>query len=188
MKLILVNFDIAAFCFTYEGGIKMEFTKKGTQLETNGNPLQVGDQLPAFTILDAQNETISSNQLLNNLTFISVVPNINTPVCSLSTRKFNEQVAEFPTVDFYTISTNTPAEQKEWCALSDVTAMHMLSDEKFEFGKQMGLFIADNQIDARSVWVIDTDGKIIYRELVRELSNEPNYQAVLNFIKNQIKK
>ena len=63
----------------------MQFTKKGTVLETNGTPLQVGDQLPVFQVQNRAGQTVTEDELINRMTFISVVPNINTPVCSLST-------------------------------------------------------------------------------------------------------
>lgn len=161
----------------------MIFTKKGTTLKTNKEPLNVNDKLPTFNLTNENDIQVTSAQIHKKMTLISVVPNINTPICSLSTRKFNKDVNEFPNVDFYTISTNTPAEQQKWCALAGVTKMVMLSDQNFEFGKAMGLFIETNQIDARSVWCIDQTGKIVYRELVKELSQEPNYSQVLNFLR-----
>lgn len=167
------------------GGIVMQFTKKGTVLETNGTPLQVGDQLPVFQVQNRAGQTVTEDELINRVTFISVVPNINTPVCSLSTRKFNDEVGNYQNIDFYTISTNSTDEQQKWCALSDVSQMQMLSDREHDFGEKMGLWIKDAGIDARSVWVVDPNGKIIYRELVEELSHEPNYDQVLEFLKNQ---
>lgn len=163
----------------------MEFTKKGTILNTNSTPLNIGNSLPEFNVKE-QKQTLSTKDLIQKLTLISVVPNINTPVCSLSTRKFNQDVSQYPNANFYTISTNTPAQQQEWCAIENVSDMKMLSDESHEFGKAMGLYIADAKIDARSVWIIDPTGKIIYRELVTELSHEPNYDQVLTFLKNAI--
>lgn len=126
---------------------------------------------------------VTSAQIHQKMTLINVVPNINTPICSLSTRKFNKDVNEFSNVDFYTVSTNTPAEQQKCCALAGVTKMVMLSDQNFEFRKTMGLFIETNQIDARSVWCVDQIGKIVYRELIKELSQEPNYSQVLKFLR-----
>src|SRR5699024_3652288 len=130
------------------GGIMMQFTKKGTVLETNGMPLQVGDQLPAFQVQNRAGQTVTEDELINRMTFISVVHNINTPVCSLSTRKFNDEVGNYQNIDFYTISTNSSDEQQKWCALSDVSQMQMLSDREHDFGKKMGLWIKDAGIDA----------------------------------------
>ena len=99
------------------GGIIMQFTKKGTVLQTNGTPIQVGDQLPAFQIQNQAGQTVTESDLIQRMTLISVVPNINTPVCSLSTRKFNDEVGKYQNVDFYTVSTNSIEEQQKWCAL-----------------------------------------------------------------------
>lgn len=157
----------------------MEFTKKVQPLMTNGTPLNVGDQLPDFTVIDAVGNAVNKQTLLTKTTLISVVPNINTPVCSLSTKHFNDEIVKYPDVNFMTISTNTAAEQQTWRDQADVTRMPMYSDAAHHFGEAMGLFIASAGIDARSVWIVDQTGKILYRELVTELSHEPNYDAAL---------
>ena len=160
----------------------MEFTKKGQTLMTNGTPLNVGDQLPDFTVINQDNQTVTKQDLITKTTLISVVPNINTPVCSLSTKHFNDDIVKYPTVNFMTISTNTVAEQQAWRQQSAVTRMPMYSDVNHHFGEAMQLFIASANIDARSVWIVDQTGKILYRELVTELSHEPNYDAALTFL------
>ena len=60
--------------------------------------------------------------------------------------------------------------------------MQLLSDKAFDFGKNAGLYVADNDTDARSVWVLDNDGKVLYRELVIEQTDEPDYESVLQFL------
>ncbi|MBU3851650.1 MAG: thiol peroxidase [Candidatus Paralactobacillus gallistercoris] len=163
----------------------MEFTKKGQTLMTNGTPLNVGMQLPDFTVINQDNQSITKQDLITKTTLISVVPNINTPVCSISTKRFNDEVNHYPDVNFYTISTNTVSEQQTWCARSAVSNMMLLSDASHDFGQKMGLDIATAGIDARSVWVIAPDGNILYRQLVTELSHEPDYAAVLAFLRNK---
>lgn len=163
----------------------MEFTKKGQTLMTNGTPLNVGVQLPDFTVINQDNQPVTKQDLIIKTTLISVVPNINTPVCSISTKRFNDEVNHYPDVNFYTISTNTVSEQQTWCARSAVSNMTLLSDASYDFGQKMGLYIATAGIDARSVWVITPDGNILYRQLVTELSHELDYAAVLAFLRNK---
>lgn len=124
------------------------------------------------------------SELINQPTLISVVPNINTSVCSISTKRFNGEVDKYQNINFYTVSTNTPAEQKDWCAAEDVENMELLSDESHDFGEKMGLFVESAGIDARSIWIVDADNKVLYQELIHEMTNEPNYDAALDFLNN----
>lgn len=85
----------------------MEITRHGTAIMTNGTPTAIGEKLPVFTVKDAQGQSLTTQDLSRRLTLISVVPDINTRVCSISTKHFNEDMDAFDNVDFYTISTNT---------------------------------------------------------------------------------
>lgn len=115
-------------------------------------------------------------------TLISVVPDINTRICSISTKHFNQEVDKFAQINFYTISTNTLDQQKDWCAAEGVAKLELLSDADADFGKKMGLYVADKNIDARSIWIVDVDGKVLYQELLSEQKNEPDYQKALAFL------
>ncbi|MBC6356038.1 thiol peroxidase [Lactobacillus helsingborgensis] len=160
----------------------MQVTMKNEPLSTNGEPPKIGEQLPNFKVKQADGSFATVDKLIDRPTLISVVPNINTSVCSISTKHFNGEVDKFADINFYTISTNTPEEQKNWCAAEDVTKMKLLSDEEFDFGKNMGLFIADTKFDSRSIWIVDANKKVLYRELISELTNEPNYAEALAFL------
>ncbi|WP_294759189.1 thiol peroxidase [uncultured Lactobacillus sp.] len=162
----------------------MQVTMKNEPLSTNGEPPKVGEELPSFKVKQADGSIVSMEELVDKPTLISVVPNINTSVCSISTKKFNGEVDKFDGINFYTISTNTPEEQKNWCAAEDVSKMKLLSDDSFDFGKSMGLFIEANKLDSRSVWIVDADKKVLYQELIQELTNEPNYDKALDFLQS----
>ena len=160
----------------------MKITRHDEPLSTNGTPVDVNGVFPEFTVQNAKGENVSSSDLLKKVTFISVVPDINTSVCSISTKKFNQDVDKYSNIAFYTVSTNTIEEQVNWCATEGVKNMQLLSDKAFDFGKNTGLYVADNDTDARSVWVLDNDGKVLYRELVIEQTNEPDYESILQFL------
>lgn len=160
----------------------MQITRHDEPLQTSGQPQKVGDKIPDFTVLNSQGEKVQLKDLLNKPTLISVVPDITTRVCSISTKKFNQEVDQYEGIGFYTISTNSPAEQKEWCAAEGVQRMELLSDQAGDFGHKTGLFVADNSTDARSIWIIDQEGTILYQELVLEMTHEPNYEAALGFL------
>ncbi len=110
------------------------------------------------------------------------MPDIDTRVCSLSTKRFNQEVDKYNNINFYTISTNTLEQQKDWCAAEGVAKLELLSDATAEFGKAMGLYVEEKGIDARSIWIVDTKGTVLYQELLAEQSNEPNYAKALEFL------
>lgn len=161
----------------------MKVTFKGKEVKLIGIPPEVGDSMPNFTVLNKDKHKVTKDNLLGKVSLISVVPDINTPVCSIQTKTFNQTVDQFPNVNFLTISTNTIQDQQNWCAAEDVKNMQLLSDENLFFGKATGLLIPDSGILARSVWILDPNGKIVYREIVDEITHEPNYDAALNELK-----
>lgn len=161
----------------------MEITINGEPHQLIGNPPAVGDIFPAFTVTNKNGQTVTSDQLRGKVTLLSVVPDINTSVCSIQTKHFNQAMDEYPTVNFLTISTNTIADQQKWCAAEGVKNMELVSDQNQDFGKATGLLIPDAGILARSVWVLDPNGKIVYREIMAELTDEPDYDQALTELK-----
>lgn len=160
----------------------MTVTFKGQECQLLGNPPIVGDPMPDFTVLAKDGKKISLQDLPNAVTLLSIVPDINTPVCSIQTQKFNQKMDQFPQVNFLTISTNTISDQQKWCAAKGVKQMQLVSDQDHVFGKASGLLIPDKGILARSVWIIKA-GKIVYREIVKEITDEPNYEQALAALK-----
>lgn len=162
---------------------QMKVTFKGKDYRLLADPVKVGEKMPDFAVINKDKKDITTTDLLGKPTLISVVPNINTPVCSVQTKKFNQDVDQFDNVNFLTISTNTVEDQQKWCAAEGVKKMQLVADNKREFGKATGLLISDLDILARSVFVLDQDGKIVYREIVDEITNEPNYEQALAELK-----
>ena len=158
----------------------MKITRLGKEFATLTAVPEVGDQLPEFTVKNSNGQTVQLSDLLTKTLLISVVPDINTSVCSLQTKKFNEEVDQYGDINFVTISTNTPSQQSQWCAAQNVKKMQLLSDQEQNFGKATHLLMGDSGLLARSVWVINSQGQIIYREIVGEMTNEPNYNQVLD--------
>lgn len=161
----------------------MEITINGEPRQLVGNPPEVGDKFPHFKVFDKNHDKIKTRQLLGKVTLLSVVPNINTPVCSIQTKKFNSTMDQFPDVNFLTISTNTIEEQQKWCAAEGVQNMQLVSDREESFGYESKLLIPDEGVLARSVWILDKDGKVAYRQIVKELTDEPDYDQVLAELK-----
>ncbi|MBI1707918.1 thiol peroxidase [Lactobacillus crispatus] len=161
----------------------MKVTFKGKEVQLIGMPPKVGDEMPNFTVLDKNKQEVTKDNLLGKNTLISVVPDINTSVCSIQTKTFNKTMDRFPDVNFLTISTNTIKDQQNWCAAEGVKNMQLMSDEKLSFGKATGLLIPASGILARSVWILEPNGKIVYREIVDEITHEPDYNTAVNELK-----
>lgn len=161
----------------------MKVTFQGKNVELIGEPLTVGQQIPDFYVINKDSQKITPADLQGKVTLLSVVPDINTPVCSVQTKKFNQKMDEYPSVNFLTISTNTVDDQQKWCAAENVKNMQLVSDKNESFGKASNLLIPSNGILARSVWILDGNGKIVYRQIVNEITNEPDYGQALTQLK-----
>lgn len=151
----------------------------GEETALVGEPLAVGEALPHFKLEDKNGEKVKTVDLLGQVTLISVVPDLNTGTCSLQTRHFNQTVDQFKNVQFITISTNSVAEQRDWCAAEGVKNMRMLSDEQESFGYATKLYLPVNAWDTRAVYIIDAQGIVRYAQIVSEVSQEPDYDNVL---------
>jgi peroxiredoxin len=108
------------------------------------------------------------------------VPSLDTPVCDLQTKRFNEEAAKLPSVDILTISMDLPFAQKRWCGAFGVDRVKMLSDHRSgSFGEAYGTLIKDLRIESRAIFVIDKSNIIRYVEYVKEVADHPNYDAAL---------
>lgn len=145
------------------------------KVQTVGEPASVGMELPHFKLIDANGNKVKTADLLGKVTLISVVPNIQTNICALQTKHFNSVIDKYTDINFLTVSTNTVAEQSEWCAAEGVENMKMLSDEEESFGYAMNLFIPATAFDARAIYIIDAEGNIVYRQIIEITGTEPDY-------------
>lgn len=145
------------------------------KFQTVGEPVSVGMELPHFKLIDAEGNKVKTADLLGKVTLISVVPNIETNICALQTKHFNEVIDKYNDINFITVSTNSVEEQTKWCAAEGVENMKMLSDKEESFGYAMNLFIEATAFDARSIFIIDADGQIVYRQIVEITGTEPDY-------------
>ncbi len=161
---------------------------KGSPVELSGTPPQVGDAAPAFDLVDNSMNQVHLEDTNGKVRILSIVPSIDTSVCSIQTQKFNQALDQLPeSVIGYTISIDTPFAQKRWCGAEGVEKMSLLSDYKGNnFGKDYGLYIADLGLLARSVFVIDGEGKVVYTEIVPEISQEPDYDQVIAIAKQLV--
>ena len=160
----------------------MQITRHDEPIQTNGEPPMIGHALPDFEVTNAEGQTVRRADLAGQYTLLSVVPDIDTRVCSISTKRFNQSVDNFKHINFLTVSTNSIDEQANWCAAEDVHSMQLVSDSDHNFGEAMGLYVDNNGTDARSVWIINPEGKVAYRELITEQTHEPDYDSALAYL------
>ena len=155
-------------------------TMKGNPLTLIGPQLEVGDHAPDFSVVDGSLSPVNLEKTGNHVRIISVVPSLDTPVCDLQTKRFNEEAAKLPGVDILTISMDLPFAQKRWCGAFGVDRIKMLSDHRSaSFGEAYGTLIKDLRIESRAIFVLDKDNVIRHVEYVKEVADHPNYDAAL---------
>ena len=160
-------------------------TMKGNPLTLVGRQVQVGDAAPDFEVTANDLTPFKFSAMGGQTGLIASVPSLDTPVCDLETRRFNEEAARLsPDIHILTISMDLPFAQKRWCGAAGVERVRTCSDHRLaSFGLAYGVLIKELRLLARAVFVVDRAGIIRYVELVPELVNEPNYEAVLQALK-----
>jgi len=155
---------------------------RGNAHELSGEMPAIGAPAPDFTLVANDMSAVSLKDSNGKVRIISVVPSIDTGVCSIETARFNREMDGLPeNVVGYTVSIDTPFAQKRWCGAEGVEKMQLLSDFKgATFARSYGVYLENLGISARAVFIVDQDGKIAYEQLVPEISQEPNYEEVLN--------
>ena len=158
-------------------------TMKGNPLTLIGPELKAGDLAPDAVLTANDLSEVKLSSFRGKKVIISVVPSLDTPVCDLQTKRFNQEASRLSGVAVLTISKDLPFAQKRWCGATGASAVKTLSDYRGNFGETYGVLIKGLGLLARSVFVINESGKIIYIQLVKELASEPNYDEVLKAVK-----
>ncbi len=149
-----------------------------------GPELKVGDVAPDFTLLNAKLKPVTKSDLAGKPMLISVVPSLDTGVCSKQTVRFNQEAATLgDRAHFLTVSADLPFAQARWCGANEVKAVQTLSDHlDMSFGDAYGTHIKEARFESRAVFVVDAAGVIQYAEYVPTAGQEPNYEAALNVL------
>jgi len=154
---------------------------RGRPLTLVGPELKAGDKAPDFDAVNDALQPINLQGTGDGVRIFSVVPSLDTPVCDAQTKRFNEEAAKLPGVQFYTVSMDLPFAQKRWCGAYGVDKVKMVSDHKSgSFGEQYGTLIKDLRIESRAIFVVDKDNTIQHAEYVKEVADHPNYDAALD--------
>ncbi|MCY8838866.1 thiol peroxidase [Bacillus atrophaeus] len=163
-------------------------TFKGGPVTLVGQEVKVGEQAPDFTVLTNGLEEKSLEDFKGRATIISVIPSIDTGVCDAQTRRFNEESAKLGDVNVLTISADLPFAQARWCGANGIDKVETLSDHRdMSFGEAFGVYIKELRLLARSVFVLDENGKVVYAEYVSEATNHPNYEKPIEAAKALLK-
>ena len=160
---------------------------KGNPMTLAGPEIKKGDKAPDFKCADSAATTVSLKDTPSKARLFSVVPSLDTPVCSMQTKKFDEAVAAMKdSVACYTISLDLPFAQKRFCTAEHVANMQTLSDvHNHSFGQHYGVLIEGLPLAllSRAVFVVDRTGTITYAEYVPEVGAHPNYDAAVAALK-----
>lgn len=149
----------------------------GNPITFSNAPLNVGDQLPAFTLTANDLSPVASEDLTGLRVFLTV-PSLDTPVCDLEVRTFNTKAAELPGVSIYAVSVDLPFAQTRWCGAAGVDVVTALSDYRDRsFGKATGTLIDGLLLLTRAVFIVDASGTVVYVQYVPEVRTAPDYDA-----------
>ncbi len=156
---------------------------EGNTVNTNGDLPAVGSQAPDFKLVDKDLNDLTLADFKGKKKLLNIVPSLDTPVCATSTRKFNEQADAKANSVMLIISADLPFAMGRFCgaeSVDKVTPLSMMRSRKF--AKDYGVLLEDGPlagITARAVIVLDENDKVVYTELVPEITQEPNYDAAL---------
>jgi thiol peroxidase len=161
-------------------------TFKGQPLTLVGPELKPGDKAPDFTIIDQSLQPASLRDYAGKVILLSVVPSLDTGICSAQTKRFNEEAAQLPEdVAILTVSMDLPFAQARFCGAENIDRVKVLSDHRdASFAQAYGTLVKELRLESRAIFVIDREGTIRYVEYVPEIASHPNYDAALQAVKS----
>lgn len=159
-------------------------TFMGNPLTLVGSEIKVGDAFPVgITLLTNDLKPFNIDQE-SGVKVITTVPSLDTPVCDMQVRKFNERAAGL-NVKVFAVSADLPFAQARWCGAAGAANVKTLSDHaSMALADALGVHIKELRLLARTVFIVDSKGKIAYREIVGEVTSEPDYDAAFKALKS----
>lgn len=153
----------------------------GNPVTLIGAEIKVGDKAPAFTVLDGNLKEIRLKDYDGKIKLVSVTPSLDTPVCDMQARRFNQEAGKLPdSVAVLNISMDLPFAISRFCTTAGIDKVKAYSDHRdASFGTAYGVLIKELRLLARSIFVIDRDNTIRYIEIVPELTDPPDYDRAL---------
>lgn len=158
----------------------MTVTFKENPITLKGTEVKTGEEAPDFTVLANDLSDVKLSDFSGKTRLISVVPSIDTGVCDEQTRRFNEEASKLDNVEIITISVDLPFAQRRWCAAAGVDNIQVTSDHRdLDFGMNYGVVIDELRLLARSIFIVDKNGTLQYKEVVPEVTNHPDYDQAI---------
>ena len=163
-------------------------TVSGNTVTLVGPELKVGDKAPAFIVLDKDLKEVSLKDFTGKIKLISVTPSLDTPVCDIQARRFNQTAAALPDdVIVLNISMDLPFAIARFCTNAGIDKIKVLSDHNYaSFGNTYGVLIKELRLLARSIFIIDRDEIIKYIEIVPEITSHPDYEKAIEMVRKII--
>ena len=158
-------------------------TLQGEPIHTSGDLPAVGSQAPEFRLVTTDLKDVNLADYAGKMKILNIVPSLDTPVCAVSTKRFNEAAKDRADLVVLVISADLPFASDRFCSaegIDNVVTLSMMRSRNF--AKDYGVLIEDSAlagITARAVVVLDENDRVIYTELVPEIGQEPNYDAAL---------
>ncbi len=146
-----------------------------------GPELKVGDKAPAFVVLGQDLKDVDSATLAGKPMLISVIPSVDTGVCDLQTKRFNEEAGRMgDKITLLTVSADLPFALRRYCGANEIKNLLVVSDHRtMSFGAAYGTYIKEVRLESRAVFVVDGAGVIRHAEYVPTAGQHPNYDAAL---------
>lgn len=161
----------------------MNITFKGSPMTLSGRQLQPGETMSDFTLAGNGLEEVRGADLTGRRVFLTA-PSLDTGVCDQEVRRFNEAAADLPGVTICAVSLDLPFAQARWCGAAGVQSVRTLSDYKdHSFGLATGTRIEELGLLCRAVFAVDEKGRLTYVEYVPELTEHPDYDAILRHLR-----
>ncbi len=160
-------------------------TVGGKPVTLVGRELKEGDVAPNVTVLGNDMEEVQLSSYRGKVCVISSVGSLDTPTCDVETRRFNAEAGKLgDDVMILTVSMDLPFAQKRWCGAAGIDKVITFSDHRdAAFGNSYGVLVKESRLLARTIFVVDREGIVRYVQLVRELADEPDYDAVIAAVK-----
>ena len=156
---------------------------KGNPVDLKGRALKVGDDAPDFNLQDNSLADVTLASSAGKTRIIATIPSLDTPVCHLETKRFNEEAKKLPNAEVLVVSMDLPFGAKRWCGAEGVDTVKTLSAHRCnDFGNDYGVLISGGPLDrcfSRAIFVVNPAGKITFVEYVGEIADHPNYEAAL---------
>jgi len=163
---------------------------KGNDVNLAGNDVKVGDKAPEVTVVGKDLSEIKVGGAKDKVQLIVAVPSLDTAVCAAETRKFNEEASAIEGVEVTVVSMDLPFAMGRFCTTEGIDNLTVGSDfRNKDFAKSYGVLIADGPlagVSARAIFVVNNSGEITYKQIVPEITEEPDYKEAIEAAKAAI--